>query len=97
MNGMSVKSMYIHISYLEIQITTKKILNNKCHLSHFLYIKRRNKALKTLGTSYQGDGWYSNFGKQCSRSIFVSCYSNQSGLKFVSLRQSVPILVPLKF
>ena len=46
MNGMSVKSMYIHISYLEIQITTKKILNNKCHLSHFLYIKRIREEIK---------------------------------------------------
>ena len=66
-------------------------------LSIYKENKGRNKALKTLGTSYQGDGWYSNFGKECSRSIFVSCYSNQSGLKFMSLRQSVPILVPLKF
>lgn len=97
MNGMPVKSMYIHISYLEIQIATKKILNNKCHLSHFLYIKRIREEIKhwkLLDISYQGNGWYSNFGKDSSRSIFISCYSNQSGLKFVSLRQSVPVLVP---
>lgn len=100
MNGMPVKSMYIHISYLEIQIATKKILNNKCNLSHFLYIKRIREEIKhwkLLDISYQGNGWYSNFGKDSSRSIFISCYSNQSGLKFVSLRQSVPVLVPLKF